>query len=111
MNQPKKGIFDSPKNVQRVLYFLYAGCFVLFVVDFLVHRHISYYWENIWAFYPIYGFVSCVVLVIIASWMRPFLMRDEGYYNDEGRSGERDEEAVEKVQSSIAGKGDRHVDD
>ncbi len=111
MNQHKKGIFDSPKNVQRVLYFLYAGCFILFVVDFLVHRHISYYWENVWAFYPLYGFVSCVVLVIIASWMRPFLIRGEDYYSDEGRNDEMVEEAIDTEQGSIASKGDSHVDD
>jgi hypothetical protein len=113
MKQQEKGIFDSPKNVNRVLQFLYGGCFLLFVADFLVHRHISHYWENIWAFYPLYGFVSCVVLVIIASWMRPFLIRSEDYYSDEGLTEDQIAQRLKTTehQTEKQVKGGSHVDD
>lgn len=113
MNSEKPGIFDSPKNVKRVLRILYISCIVLVVLDFIIHRHISHSWENIWAFYPLYGFVSCVILVLIASWIRPFLIRGEDYYNDEGLTEEQkkalNHEAAQK-KDSMKEKGADHVD-
>ena len=80
MVKEKKYIFDNPKNIKRVLYFLYGCCAFLFLLDFVIHRHVAHSWENLWGFYPIYGFVGCSILVFIASWMRTFLMRSEDYY-------------------------------
>jgi len=37
--------------------------------------------EALWGFYAIYGFVACVVLVLLAKEMRKILMRDEDYYD------------------------------
>lgn len=73
-------LFDNPKNVKRVLHILYGCCALLFLLDFVIHRHVIHSWENLWGFYPIYGFVGCVVLVLVATWMRTFLMRSEDYY-------------------------------
>lgn len=81
MSSEKKHIFDNPANIKKVLYTLYACCGLLVVLDFIIHRHVYHSWENLWAFYPIYGFVGCVVLVVIAKWMRLVLMRDEDYYD------------------------------
>lgn len=83
MENEKKYIFDKPQNIKRVLYFLYACCVLLFLLDFVIHRHIVHSWENVWGFYPIYGFVGCVVLVLVATWMRTFLMRSEDYYDND----------------------------
>ncbi|HCS27108.1 MAG TPA: hypothetical protein DIW43_06620 [Spongiibacteraceae bacterium] len=80
-SEEKPGLFDSEKNIQRVLYLLYGGCAVLLVIEILYRRHSYHPWENLLAFYPLYGFLGCVVLVLIAKWMRRFLMRDEAYYD------------------------------
>mgnify|MGYP000353769568 CR=1 FL=1 len=77
-----KGMFDNPKNVRRILHLLYGCCGILFLLDFVIHRHVLHSWENLWGFYPIYGFIGCVILVIVATWMRTFLMRSEDYYGD-----------------------------
>ena len=37
--------------------------------------------EGLWGFYAIYGFVACVILVLLAKEMRKLLMRDEDYYD------------------------------
>ncbi|ABV88601.1 hypothetical protein [Shewanella pealeana] len=81
-NSNKQYLFDNPKNIKRVLYLLYACCTLLVVLDFVINRHVYHSWENLPAFYPIYGFVGCVVLVVIARWMRTFLMRPEDYYDN-----------------------------
>jgi hypothetical protein len=73
--------FDQPRNVALILKTFYALCIILVLLDFFVHRHIYVYFETIPAFYAIYGFVACVVLVVLAKIMRKGLMRDEHYYD------------------------------
>jgi len=80
MKDEKTYLFDNPENIKRVLYILYGCCAVLLALDFVIHRHITHSWENLWGFYPLYGFVGCVILVFVATWLRTFLMRDEDYY-------------------------------
>ena len=75
MRNEKTHFFDNPHNVKRCLRILYGCCAVLFVLDFVIHRHITHSWENLWGFYAIYGFVGCVILVLVAKWMRGFIMR------------------------------------
>ena len=75
-------LFDRPENVERLLKGFYAICILLALADFVVHRHIGFDWEKIPAFYAIYGFVACVLLVLIAKQMRKVLMRKEDYYGD-----------------------------
>jgi hypothetical protein len=87
----RKHIFDDPKNVKRVLRGLYVACGLVFLADIanLVivwmggHelRHAERTWEGLPGFYSIYGFVACVILVLIAKEMRKVLMRDEDYYD------------------------------
>ncbi|MBN3560753.1 hypothetical protein [Aliamphritea spongicola] len=76
------GWFDKPENIKKMLKVFYVICGLLVLVDFMVHRHIYHDWENIPAFYAIYGFIGCVVLVLIAKEMRKFLMRGEDYYDE-----------------------------
>lgn len=76
----KRYLFDKPENVKRLMHGLYAVCGLLVVLDFVIHRHILHSWERLPAFYAIYGFVGCVLLVLIAKLMRTFLMRPEDYY-------------------------------
>lgn len=81
MEDKKKHFFDKPENVQLILYILYACCILLFLLDFIIHRHTYHRWEGLLGFYAVYGFVGCVLLVIVAKGMRTFLMRDEDYYD------------------------------
>ena len=106
MNDEKKYFFDNPDNIKLVLRVFYALCILLFALDFVIHRHVYHPWENLWGFYPIYGFVGCVVLVLIAKWMRTFLMRPEDYYDD---GEEENDEARDSGQNSNT--GGHHVDD
>jgi len=79
----KKAYFlDKPGNVKRLLGGFYALCILLIVADFIIHRHTTMDWEKITAFYAIFGFVSCVALVLIAKKLRTVIMRKENYYNE-----------------------------
>ncbi|OUS30778.1 hypothetical protein A9Q98_04575 [Thalassotalea sp. 42_200_T64] len=95
MKDEKKYLFDHPKNIKRLLYLLYSCCILLFILDFFIHRDVSHSGENLWGFYPLYGFVTCVVLVRVATWMRTFLMREEDYYANETMDNESmDDKAI-----------------
>jgi len=75
-----KVLFDDPRNVHRVIRGLVVACLVLFGLDLLVHRHVDHPWEDLFGFYALYGFVACVLLVLLAKEMRKLVMRDEDYY-------------------------------
>ena len=105
----KQYLFDNPKNVKRLLYIVYACCAVLVLLEFVIHRHIYHSWEELFGFYPIYGFVGCVVLVLVAKWMRTFLMRDEDYY-DKLESKQHPKPANKKQTEAEQAQGGNDVD-
>lgn len=81
----KRHLFDDARNVKRVIRLLFACCALLLAVDFSFHGHPSFregvFDTETWTgFYPVYGFVACVLLVLAARQMRKFLMRGEDYY-------------------------------
>jgi hypothetical protein len=78
----KRYLFDNKRNVEIVIWGLTAVCVLLFGLDWIVHRHIYNDLENLFGFYAIYGFVACVLLVLLAAEMRKLVMRDENYYGD-----------------------------
>lgn len=84
----KDYFFDRPEVIRWIIRALYIICVLLVVIDIFavlhlgVERHIVNPLEKIPAYYPIYGFVGCVILVLIAREMRKVLMRKESYYDD-----------------------------
>ena len=79
----KQHVFDKPENVKRVLKIFFSCLVVLLIGDFFVHQHAFFGWEEWPEFYAVYGFVACVVLVLVSKYvLRPLVMRDEDYYDD-----------------------------
>ena len=83
MTHEKTYLFDRPQNVRRVLWLLYGSALLVLLLDLIVHRHVIHPWEGLPFFYPIYGFVGCTILVVIAKWMRRIIMRPEDYYRQD----------------------------
>lgn len=79
--QTRQDFFDKPENISKILKVFYVLCVLLVVADFIVHRHIYHDWEKIPTFYAVYGFVGCVLLVLVAKAMRKVLMKEEDYYD------------------------------
>lgn len=77
----RRHLFDRAQNVRRVLRGLYALCGLSLLLEFFVHRHVDHPWEALWGFYGLYGFLACVLLVLIAKELRKVLMRPEDYYD------------------------------
>ena len=77
------GFWDKKANVDWLFRVLYAVSALLVIVDFFVHRHTEHPWEHLKAFYPLYGFVGIVLLVLLAKVLRRLVMRPEDYYGAE----------------------------
>lgn len=81
------GWFDKRENLRKILFGLFYTCgfFVLldlifWIVGFEKHPHFK--WEQWPGFYAMYGFVACVLLVLVSKYvLRPLVMRDEDYYD------------------------------
>jgi len=77
-------IFDNPRNVKRLLLAFYLSLAVLVVLDFFIHKHIEFPWEGPPAFYAVYGFVACALLIFISRLLRLCTRRGEDYYDGPG---------------------------
>ncbi len=77
----RKHLFDDPRNVRLLVRGLVGCCLVLFGLDFVLHRHTVHPWESFPGFYALYGFIACVILVMLARELRKLVMRDEDYYD------------------------------
>lgn len=75
--------FDKPSRVRNFLRLFYLLCVILLVSDvFVPKEYLHFSWEESFGFYAVFGFVSCVVLVLIANYvLRPIVMRGEDYYD------------------------------
>ena len=80
MKTSKKYWLDKPGNVKKLLIILYVVCALLLLTDVFYHKHAIISLEESFGFYGIYGFVACVILVLVAKEMRRLLGRAEDYY-------------------------------
>jgi len=71
---------DEPRNVDRLVYALYAICAGLFLADRLYVKHPHFVFEGWFGFFAVFGFVACVALVLGARQMRRVVKRPEDYY-------------------------------
>ena len=76
-------MFDKPENVKRLLIIFFISSVLVLLIDLVYHRHSVFAWEDYFGFYAVFGFVACVVLVIVSKYiLRPLTMRKEEYYDD-----------------------------
>ena len=81
MAAERQHVWDKPGNVKLLFNVFYALCAIVVVLDLVIHRHEVHPWERLLAFYPLYGFIGIVILVLIAKQMRRVLMRPEDFYD------------------------------
>jgi len=74
------------KGVKTILIGLFSACVFVVLLDFLFlterfDKHAYFEWENWPGFYALYGFIACVLLVLVSKYvLRPLIKRDEDYY-------------------------------
>ncbi len=78
-NEPKG--LDSPRSGRRTVWTVAVLCALLALADLLYHKHVHYSWEGWFNFYGVYGFVSNLLLILVAKPLRRLVMRKEDYYD------------------------------
>lgn len=71
---------DSSSAVERVIFWLSVLCVLLFVADFIYHRHSYAPGEGTPGFYAFVGFIAFTVIVLGATQLRRVILRNENYY-------------------------------
>ena len=71
----------STKIVKKIAY----GMLVLLILaDFIIPRHeIHFFGDKIPGFWSLFGFISCVLIIVVSKWIgHHWLVRDEDYYDE-----------------------------
>lgn len=79
-------ILEDPKQMNRVKIVFYALLALLVGGDFFIHReHANFAWDLIPGFSAVYGFISCVLIIIVSKFIGHSggLMVREDYYENE----------------------------
>ncbi len=71
---------DQPRSASIIFWGLCIVCALCLAPDLFIHKHGYFSWEDWTGFYGVYGFVSCVGLVLVAKQLRKILQRPETYY-------------------------------
>ena len=69
------------KAAKRIAY---GELIILIVVDFIIPRHeIHFFGDKIPGFWSLFGFIACVLIIIVSKWIGHLgLMQDENYYDE-----------------------------
>ena len=69
------------KTMKRIAY---AVLILIFVIDFFIPRHeIHFFGDGIPGFWSLFGFVGCILIILISKWIGHLgIMQDENYYNE-----------------------------
>ena len=74
--------FDHPRNIKRLKIGFYIVLVLLVVPDFFIHKHSLYSPVESWpGFYAFFGFISCVVIILVSKRLGFVLKRKEDYYD------------------------------
>lgn len=73
----------DPKNRKRLSLFFYLSLLLVVGVDFLIpHESGHFFWEEIVGFGALYGFISCVLIIVVSKLLGHLgLMKPEDYYD------------------------------
>ena len=76
--------FDHPQNIKRLKIGFYIVLALLVLPDFFIHKHTLFSPVEAWpGFYAFFGFVSCVVIILVSKLFGLVLKVREDYYDNE----------------------------
>ena len=69
------------KAAKRIAY---GALIILIIVDFIIPRYeIHFFGDKIPGFWSLFGFIACVLIIIVSKWIGHLgLMQDENYYDE-----------------------------
>lgn len=71
----------NAKTLERIAYVILA---LTVVLDLFIPRdHVYFFWDDIPGFSAVYGFISCILIIIVSKALGHYwLSRPEDYYDD-----------------------------
>ncbi len=78
-----EGIFEDPKKKDIFKKIFYAGIAFFVLIDFVTPRHhVMFFWDRIPGFNAIYGFISCLIIIVVSKTLgKWWLQKKEDYYD------------------------------
>ncbi len=70
--------------MSKKLKYLFFICIGLSIVAgfFITHEHVHFWWEKIPAFDAIFGFLGCIIIVVVSKALgHSWIQKDEDYYD------------------------------
>ncbi|MBE0521308.1 MAG: hypothetical protein IBX39_03455 [Candidatus Methanoperedenaceae archaeon] len=77
------GYLDKPGNIKILKYLFYSSLVAVVLADFFVQREkVEFFWDAIPGFSAVYGFISCILIIIVSKFIgHKWLMKKEDYYD------------------------------
>jgi len=74
--------FEKPNVSKAVRYIFYTSLVLLLISEFFVEKHVYFSWAAFPAFNAVFGFISCVVIIVVAKVLgKLWLQKREDYYD------------------------------
>ena len=74
--------FDHPRNIRKLRIGFYIVLALLVLPDFFLHKHTLFSSVEGWpGFYALFGFISCVVIILVSKLLSYILKQKEDYYD------------------------------
>ena len=69
------------KAMKRIAY---AMIILIIIIDFFIPRYeIHFFGDEIPGFWSLFGFVACILIILISKWIGHLgIVQDENYYNE-----------------------------
>jgi hypothetical protein len=81
MNDKKKHWLVRPENILRLWIVFIAILIVCVAGDFFIHQHAYFGLDGTFGFYAWYGFVTCVLMIVVAKVLGILIKRPDNYYD------------------------------
>jgi hypothetical protein len=76
--------FDHPQNIKRLKIGFYIVLALLVLPDFFMHKKTLFSSVEAWpGFYALFGFVACVIIILVSKLFGLVLKVKEDYYDHE----------------------------
>ncbi|MEG9861325.1 MAG: hypothetical protein V6Z81_02290 [Parvularculales bacterium] len=72
---------DHKKTPDRILYGLFVIAIGFVIAGYVASLHGHYAIESVIGFYGLFGFIMCILLVLVSKFLRRILKRPEDYYH------------------------------
>tara|TARA_Y100000031_G_C8130415_1_gene342621 strand:- start:8 stop:274 length:267 start_codon:yes stop_codon:yes gene_type:complete len=75
--------FENPVNMKKIKKLTYIVLFLLVLIDFFIHRHhVAFFWDKIPGFNALYGFIACILIIIVSKALgKHWLSKPEDFYD------------------------------